>query len=190
VVIDMAKAKKKAKTKDKPALTLAREALKDSSQAASHQRQWRAYVREVHLARALIAENKTRRSQDKEIRKLRTALAQACDLAIDSADVIDMEGVCLDEEDSINFRADIAELRKLTQQPKAQRHVEREASTETKKPDDVTTVDERPKQICNCGSGQLIGDDGQCNDCRLHELDESNPLYQQYRDACSDKDRA
>jgi len=102
----------------------------------------------VHLARALIAENKTRRSQDKEIRKLRTALAQACDLAIDSADVI-------------------AELRKLTQQPKAQRHVEREASTETKKPDDVTTVDERPKQ-----------------------LDESNPLYQQYRDACSDKDRA
>ena len=179
---------------------VAKEALADKVEATK-QRQWRALVREHVLADAVLADRIVKRKLRSEVKQLRAALIEACDLAIDSADVIDNEGIVIDTEDSADFRRLIARLRALTDAPKAERHVEREQQRAAAKAarrkrtttsDDLATVDERPKKdvICDCGSGQLTGDDGDCNDCRPWTPDEGDPLHQQYRDDCKDKDRA
>jgi hypothetical protein len=67
----------------------------------------------------------------KENLVLRKALADACDWALDSADVIDDENL-VDPEDgeSEDFRARIANWRKLARRPEAQRHIERRKARE------------------------------------------------------------
>jgi len=68
-----------------------------------------------------------KRKLQKANTELREALARACDLAIDAADVILEEEVILDPEsgEDEDFRAEIAELRALSKHPEAERHIER-----------------------------------------------------------------
>ncbi len=107
---------KKKTTKLPSALQLARDAVKDTD-SDSKQRQWRAFMREGHLATALIA-------KDKEVRQLRNALAAACDVATDAADLLLSEGVMTPEEDDeIAFRTTVAKLRKLAKRPAAPQHI-------------------------------------------------------------------
>lgn len=67
----------------------------------------------------------------KENRALRKALAAACDWALDAADVIDDENL-VDPEDgeSDDFRTRVAEWRKLSKQPEAERHLARRLQRE------------------------------------------------------------
>jgi hypothetical protein len=67
----------------------------------------------------------------KENLQLRKALAKACDWAIDSADVIaDNELVDPEDGEDEDFRATIAELRLLSKQPEAERHIARRKARE------------------------------------------------------------
>jgi hypothetical protein len=119
------KSKSKLVGSDNP-VTLARQAIADTDNAST-QRQWRAFVREKHLAEALLAADKTKRALRKQVKELQVALAKACDWALDSADVIaDYQGL-LDPEDGEDedFRSTIGELRVLSKQPEAERHVAR-----------------------------------------------------------------
>jgi hypothetical protein len=108
-------------------VTLAREAIADSEAGStSNQRQWRAFVREKHLAEALLEADKTKRALRKQVKELQVALAKACDWALDSADVIADEGVCDPEDgEDTNFRDTILGLRALSKQPEAERHIAR-----------------------------------------------------------------
>jgi hypothetical protein len=111
-------------------ITLARQALADTD-GASNQRQWRAFVREKHLAKALLEADKTKRALRKQVKELEVALAKACDWALDSADVIADEGICDPEDDEDgDFRDVILRLRELSKQPEAERHVERRKARE------------------------------------------------------------
>ena len=71
--------------------------------------------------------------RDVELRRLRKAnkllrdkLAKACDLALDSADVIEDDGIGVDEEENQDFRDMITTLRAYAKRPEAERHVERQ----------------------------------------------------------------
>lgn len=120
----MVKSNKKAKG---PAsnLQLAREALKDAP-TGSNQRNWRAFVREKHLAEQVLADAKAKRELRRRIKELEDGLVRACDLAIDAADVIDDENIVdPEDEESEDFRYDIGKIRALVQRPEAERHIAR-----------------------------------------------------------------
>lgn len=75
----------------------------------------------------------------KENKLLRDKLAKACDLALDSADVIEDDGIGVDEEEAQDFRDMIMDLRAYAKRPEAERHVERR----TAKPE---------SDVCGCCS--------------------------------------
>lgn len=62
----------------------------------------------------------------KEVKTLRDKLAKACDLALDATDVIEEDGIGVDEEESQELRDMIMDLRGYAKRPEAERHVERQ----------------------------------------------------------------
>jgi len=72
----------------------------------------------------------------KEVKLLREKLAKACDLALDSADLIEDDGIGIDEEEGQDFRDMIMDLREYAKQPEAERHVERRAEKASAKPEE------------------------------------------------------
>lgn len=119
------------KAKSAPSnLQLAREALKDEA-TGTNQRNWRAFVREKHLAEQVLADAKAKRELRKRIKELENGLVRACDLAIDAADVIDDEQICdPEDEESEDFRYDIGKIRALVKRPEAERHAMRRKARE------------------------------------------------------------
>lgn len=130
----MTKSKTKAKLKLPGSnLKVAREALKDSDNA-SNQRQWRAFVRERHLAQQVLDDDREKRKLKKRIKELEDGLVRACDLAIDAADVIDDEKIVdPEDEESEDFRYDIGKIRTLVKRPEADRHVARRKQREVER---------------------------------------------------------
>ena len=106
-------------------LNMARDAVSEKKISPA-KRQARAVFNELIFATCVIADDKEKRKLRKEIADLQKALAKACDLAIDAADVIVDEGIC-DPEDNedTDFRAMIAKLHEKTKQPESERHIER-----------------------------------------------------------------
>jgi hypothetical protein len=104
-------------------VALARDAINDEN-VATRQREWRAFAREKHLAKRVLDDDKAKRKLRERVRALEEGLVRACDLAIDSADVIDSENIA-DPEESEDFRYSVGKIRTLVKRPEAARHVMR-----------------------------------------------------------------
>jgi hypothetical protein len=70
------------------------------------------------------------RKLKKEVKLLREKLAKACDLALDAAEVIEDDGIGVDEEETQDLRDMIMSLREYAHRPEAERHVGRKKEVE------------------------------------------------------------
>lgn len=113
-------------------LNMAKNVVNDEKRISPARRQARAAMHEKMFAERIVADDKEKRKLRAQVKKLQKALAKACDWALDSADVIEDDGIGVDEEESDDFRDVILGLRELSGEPEAERHVERRKAREAK----------------------------------------------------------
>jgi len=113
-------------------LNMAKNVVNDETRMSPARRQARALTHEKMFAERIVSDDKEKRKLKKQVKDLQKALAKACDWALDSADVIEDDGIGVDEEESADFRDVILGLRKLSGEPEEERHAERRKAREEK----------------------------------------------------------